>query len=269
MLDFARANLAPLDGGAFVEGFARKLVIHTTEGMSFAPNPNSYFGKQSWPHFTLDRDGTLFQHIGLNRAARALKNLEGGTQTNRGGAWQVEVVGKSSETHTEFTDAQMATLRRLVLVLKGHGLGMQALPTGAIALSATFNAPQRMSAAAWKAFDGICGHRHVPENDHWDPGAFELSSLLPDVDGEAEARQPGPKAARLGSEIAFLAQAVINDVRTGPVFLVGAGQAIGVPTQEALDAAREVHQPHPDADPDGILEVHPAYLGLYGVKIAA
>ena len=39
MLDFARANLAPLDGGAFVEGFARKLVIHTTERMSFTPNP--------------------------------------------------------------------------------------------------------------------------------------------------------------------------------------------------------------------------------------
>ena len=72
-----------IDAGAF-QGGGRKLVWHTTEGTSL---PN-YGG--SAPHFTLDpADGRLWQHIPLDRAARAL--MAGGP--NFFNTVQVEVIG--------------------------------------------------------------------------------------------------------------------------------------------------------------------------------
>jgi hypothetical protein len=36
----------------------------------------------------------------------------------------------------------------------------------------------RMSPTEWDSFNGVCGHQHVPENTHWDPGAFDWTRLL-------------------------------------------------------------------------------------------
>ncbi|MGW3492038.1 hypothetical protein ACWDEM_32480, partial [Streptomyces sp. NPDC001054] len=36
----------------------------------------------------------------------------------------------------------------------------------------------RMSAAKWSSYRGHCGHQHVPENDHGDPGAFPMAAIL-------------------------------------------------------------------------------------------
>ena len=30
----------------------------------------------------------------------------------------------------------------------------------------------------WNDFDGWCGHQHVPENEHWDPGKLDIGRLL-------------------------------------------------------------------------------------------
>lgn len=35
-----------------------------------------------------------------------------------------------------------------------------------------------MSNATYDKYNGILGHKHVPENDHWDPGAFDWRKLL-------------------------------------------------------------------------------------------
>jgi hypothetical protein len=35
-----------------------------------------------------------------------------------------------------------------------------------------------MSAAEWDTFTGWCGHQHIPENDHTDPGALPIARLL-------------------------------------------------------------------------------------------
>jgi hypothetical protein len=35
-----------------------------------------------------------------------------------------------------------------------------------------------MSAAKWTSFTGHCGHQHVPENLHGDPGAFPMVAIL-------------------------------------------------------------------------------------------
>ncbi|NIS66407.1 MAG: hypothetical protein GTO05_14860, partial [Gemmatimonadales bacterium] len=44
--------------------------------------------------------------------------------------------------------------------------------------SAGVGAKQRMSDQQWEAFNGICGHEHVPNNTHWDPGAFDIASFV-------------------------------------------------------------------------------------------
>jgi hypothetical protein len=39
------------------------------------------------------------------------------------------------------------------------------------------NAPQRLTDGQWEGFNGICGHQHVPNNTHWDPGAFDIKAF--------------------------------------------------------------------------------------------
>jgi hypothetical protein len=34
-----------------------------------------------------------------------------------------------------------------------------------------------MSDDEWNAFNGWCGHQHVPENSHWDPGKLNIDHL--------------------------------------------------------------------------------------------
>lgn len=37
---------------------------------------------------------------------------------------------------------------------------------------------QRMTGAKWTSFKGICGHMHVPENTHGDPGAIDFARIV-------------------------------------------------------------------------------------------
>ena len=66
-------------------------------------------------------------------------------------------------------------------------------------------------------------------------------------------------------DMPFLAQATSDGKRTGPVYLIVGDRAIGVPDKPRLAAAQKVHGDHPKASKDGIVEVDPAYLQLYGV----
>ena len=178
-LDWAKRNVAPVTSGSYTEG-RWKLLIHTTETDTFTPNSSSYYGHQGWPHLTNTRDGIMWQHIDLDIAARALKNYAGGVETNRSRVIQVENVARSINGDNALTEPQIANLRRLVIELRDkRGMEMQVLPAGAIPGSASADAPQRMSFDKWRTYSGICAHRHAPENDHWDSGAFDLSRLLP------------------------------------------------------------------------------------------
>ena len=58
-----------------------------------------------------------------------------------------------------------------------------------------------MSNSEWMAFSGWCGHQHVPENDHWDPGRINISRLLmtagtPQVDDEPSDGPPSTTGLR-------------------------------------------------------------------------
>jgi peptidoglycan hydrolase-like protein with peptidoglycan-binding domain len=163
-----------IDAGGFTGG-GRKLVWHTTEGGSL---PN-YGG--SAPHFTFDpEDGRLWQHIPLNRAARAL--VAGGP--NFWNAVQVELIGfadtKEAKKHgllrravINWTDEEYARIAKLARWIE-----------------ANFNVPRTCgvefvghtahlaSLDAVKRYSGHIGHQHINGNTHWDPGLFKIANVL-------------------------------------------------------------------------------------------
>jgi hypothetical protein len=167
---------------------------HTTEGTSLP----SYAGGAEAPNFTAKPDFaakrlTWYQHFDFDTSSRALVNLAGGVQTNTLNVCQVEIVGTCDPgTHEKWTQAGYAHLytpelpdwaiRDLAAFARwanaNHGVPLTSTVTfkaypGSYGASAV-----RMTAAKWESFTGHCGHQHVPENDHGDPGAFPMGAIL-------------------------------------------------------------------------------------------
>ena len=169
-------NQAVTDGGGYAAGYPWRICIHTTETGVFYPSAGSYGGwHNSYPHYTV-LGGRVWQHIDTMRAARALARPAGSGPTNGARAIQIEVVGYADRPWDSTTTD---TVKTLVSWLRStHGIPAVTLPAGPVPMSARTNAPQRLSPAAWAAFTGVLGHRHVPWNSHYDPGGFDLLTLI-------------------------------------------------------------------------------------------
>jgi hypothetical protein len=170
------------------------LVLHTTEGTSWP----SYSGGAVAPHLTALPDFTnkrlvWRQHFPVTMSARALVNRDGGVQTNTANCIQIELVGTSgwASSENKYADyhlgdewywAKHATdwmLRDVAAFIRWCHTEW------GIPYSAPYafddwrgNHSHRMSNAQWRAFEGVCGHSHVPENSHTDPGAFPIARVL-------------------------------------------------------------------------------------------
>lgn len=153
-----------------------KGVLHTTEGSSAAGAISAFKKNNSWPHFLIDAQGHIWQFIDTSKAGRALRNLSGGVQTNTDSVVQFEIVGFAGNPN--YPPAQMDALRAAMRwVEQTHGV--QPIGPGRPFATAYGQNYLRFPNAEWDAFNGWCGHCHVPENTHWDPGAINLTSLLP------------------------------------------------------------------------------------------
>ena len=177
------------DAGPFTGG-PMKIVVHTTEGDGWP----SYQGGATAPHFTCHWDGSRFlirQHVRLDRASKSLQNRAGGVETNRDGAIQVELRGTCDPTYrnggkgTFWPDAPAKAKTALAAFLKSladlvgvplRTVAFQAYP-GSYGARGRSN-QVRFSLSQWDNFSGICGHQHVPENDHGDPGSLDVAALL-------------------------------------------------------------------------------------------
>jgi hypothetical protein len=173
-------------------------VLHTTEGMSWPP----YEGGGTAPHATIEaipgKGIRVREHIPWTQNAKALVNLPGGVETNRRGALQFELKGTCDPKHKGdpdwyfWPDADDVVLKSLADYLRPI-LTQFAIPfTGPTfqAYSASYGARGRTNTvrftnAQWLAFEGICGHQHVPENVHGDPGAFPIVKLVGFLRGTA------------------------------------------------------------------------------------
>jgi hypothetical protein len=170
------------------------LVLHTTEGQSWP----AYNGGAVAPHLTALPDFAnkrlvWRQHFPVTMSARALVNAPGGVETNTANCIQIELVGTSGWATTanknrdytldskwcwatNATDWMLAGVADFIKWCHSEW---------GIPLSAPYafddwagNHSHRMSASQWRSFEGVCGHSHVPENGHTDPGAFPIAACL-------------------------------------------------------------------------------------------
>jgi hypothetical protein len=179
-------------GSAMVPNCA---VLHTTEGYS---RP-SYSGGAVAPNYTAVPDMKAkrlrwFAHFPDERSSRALRNLGGGVETNTANVVQVELVGTCDPSahrawkakhiaHIYWPEAPEWALRDLAAFVAWmhdhHGVPISS-PAGAVwtPYPESYGAGgQRLSMDAWRRFKGWCGHQHVPENVHGDPGALQWGTV--------------------------------------------------------------------------------------------
>ena len=174
-------------GGSYTSGPFRG-ILHTTEG-GWDSSLSVFRSRLTAPHVMAappsHPDGPrMVQFIPLDRSAYAAANLSGGVETNRLSALQVEIVWFAKEARL-LTDEDLAWLgSKVVGPMTRHAPGPirleapEFLGDDAGFTLAKTTAPQRMSPAEWEAFNGWCGHQHVPENEHWDPGAIDINSIF-------------------------------------------------------------------------------------------
>jgi hypothetical protein len=183
--------------GARYQGSAMEsnvIVWHTTEGTSLP----SYGGGASAPNFTAKPDFAAkrlvwYQHFEFDVSSRALVNKAGGVETNTLNAVQVEIVGTCDpDTHAKWTKAGYTHLytpelphwviRDLAAFAKWahdqHGVPLTSDVTFKAYPASYGSSDVRMSYAKWNSFKGHCGHQHVPENDHGDPGLLPMAAIL-------------------------------------------------------------------------------------------
>jgi hypothetical protein len=181
-------------------------VAHTTEGRSLP----SYNGGAMAPTVTAVPDISAkrlrwYQHFDIDESARTLANKLGGVQTNTANAFQMELVGTCDDryrvswngkragvdyihwpTAPDWALAEIAWLVRwlhqnhrvpLTCVKDWLAYGTDSRRPGITPASYGAN-PARMSHTAWRNFTGWCGHQHVPENDHGDPGSMNFARVI-------------------------------------------------------------------------------------------
>ncbi|MGW2379317.1 hypothetical protein [Streptomyces sp. NPDC001658] len=192
-------------------------VVHTTEGRTLP----SYGGGALAPTVTGVPDFKAkkirwYQHYDVDESARALANKLGGVETNTANAFQVELVGTCDAKHSTVWDgkragvdyiywpaapewalAEVAWLVRwlnqqhkvpLTCVKDWLTYGKDSRRPGVT--PASYGAsPARMSMSAWRSFTGWCGHQHVPENDHGDPGSMNFARVIELAKASAEPEE--------------------------------------------------------------------------------
>lgn len=177
------------DSGTFTGGPA-KGVLHTTEGKNYASARSAFVTNKSNPHFTVSFEKGYFQcwqHCSIARASRALKNVSGGVQTNRDMAIQIEIVGSCNPPNSGWGDLYVPNfpaaykdgLGKLMRWIEANAGVKRIADAEFKSYPGSYgNNGVRFSGAKWDGYNGWCGHQHVPENDHGDPGNIDISYLL-------------------------------------------------------------------------------------------
>lgn len=172
------------DAGAMNGVGGRKLLLHSTEGASIEGAVAAYRARNVWPTLTVDMpERRVAQHLALEVAARSLKNLPGGVETNRAGKVlvQIEIVGSAVDPSSLGSPEDLDWFGREVVAPICEAMAIPMVSTVRwVAYPASYGqaAVQRLSPSAWVAYSGLLGHQHAPENDHGDPGAIDIGRIL-------------------------------------------------------------------------------------------
>jgi hypothetical protein len=183
------------------------IVWHTTEGTSLP----DYRGGAEAPNFTAVPDFKArrlvwYQHFDFDTSSRALVNKAGGVETNTLNVCQVEIVGTCDpSTHKKWGNTPHLytpelpdwAIRDLAVFAKwahdNHGVPLECDVTFKAYPGSYGSNGVRMSNSKWLNYRGHCGHQHVPENDHGDPGAFPMAAILATAKGGTSANSTASK----------------------------------------------------------------------------
>jgi hypothetical protein len=154
-----------------------------------------------------------YQHYDVDESARALANKLGGVETNTANAFQIELVGTCDDTkkttwggakagvdYLHWPTAPDWALTEVAWLVRWlhdyHGIPLTCVKDWlaygkdtrrpGITPASYGASPARMSQAEWRNFTGWCGHQHVPENDHGDPGSMNFARVIQLAKGEAK-----------------------------------------------------------------------------------
>lgn len=171
-----------------------KLLLHTTEGTSYAGARASYSRNGFAPNVTVGphpskaKTVKAWQHIPLDQRSTTLADSSGGIRTNRDYVIQVEIVGfadlKQAARYARWlgVDAWPDWYKQGVAKILNDILDAKPIPRRCTVRWVTYpssyglGASQRLSTSEFDAYRGILGHQHAPENSHGDPG--DLSEFV-------------------------------------------------------------------------------------------
>jgi len=173
-----------LSGGAFSRNGIYKVILHTTEGARASDAVSAYRTHKSWPHFTVSWENNQFvvkQHIPIIHSARALLHPRNSCHTNNLHAIQIEITGFCANA-PQFAQGYLDGIGSLLRWIQSQ-TNVKAIappPSQWIPHPRSYGsrAAQRMTCQAWATFNGVCGHQHVPNNKHGDPGVINIAYLL-------------------------------------------------------------------------------------------
>jgi hypothetical protein len=169
-LHIVRHDLSHLTG-PLIPTAGDKLIWHTTEG-SFASAASKFQTGADIPHVLISPStGAVIQYLPFDCFSKALEHPSGTPETNRAGCRQVEIAGSAAAAATWPTDYY----RRLgaLAVLIEHRTGIRRANYHTFKIGA-----RRLTPVGFLRAKGHLGHEHVPNNSHWDPGAFRFASLV-------------------------------------------------------------------------------------------
>ena len=171
-------------GITFTQNTNPKLVIHTTEtqGLPSYPYP---------PHLTinLEEPDRIWQHVTGTKGAYALKSAPQSPNYECGIVYQVEHISYARDTPTQSDLWYHSLAREIVWFHRNKTVPLEFVPVWEDG-SAYGDWSGRMTAAEFTAFTGICGHQHVNDNDHWDPGALDIPRLKVEIEDWMETTAP-------------------------------------------------------------------------------
>ena len=182
-----------LRGGDFVDyrrpDVPTKLVLHTTETAGLPGYRRGYAAPQVTYYPARD---TFYQHAPLDTAGMALLHPRGTVETNHAAAVQLEIVSYSAEWMVDRYGGSRIKVSALPeLALARIGAFARWISERDADFEIRWDAPVRtdsrcagadsacrLSDAEWLAATGLVGHRRVPHNDHWDPGALNIGRIV-------------------------------------------------------------------------------------------
>ena len=152
-----------------------KITLHSTEGSNGGGGSGLQFFMSSGvpPHFTIDmHEKKVYQHFPIYKTSAAVKSHD-----DIAGI-QIEIIGYSDAALAEsrgqskwilatgFEDNEIDYLAQLLIGL-GSATGIPMEST--VDWSGGSNPVRMTDVNEFKDYKGILGHRHVPDNNHWDP----------------------------------------------------------------------------------------------------